>query len=151
MQAVVANVGSQLSPADAVWQHHQSVFHTLGLPDTVGLLQQVLDMHQQELAVKQGLVDSFSQAVEDGTSIELRSQAQDSSSSGGVAGGSSSGMSMLSAAGSSKAGKQKALRSTEDLRRQLTAAVTTWMVRPCIEDDQVAQLLQVLTDEMVGY
>ena len=41
--------------------------------------------------------------------------------------------------------------ATEELRRQLTVLITSWMTKPHVDDDAAVQLLQVLTDEMIGF
>jgi hypothetical protein len=39
----------------------------------------------------------------------------------------------------------------EDTRERLTVHVTTWLLRPCIDDAHIEQLLQLLTDDMAGF
>lgn len=105
------------------WQCIAPVFHTLSLGESVQLLQQVLDMHTRELQLKRDLLASFRQA-------------------GGGDG---------AAGGSGSSSRDSRASDPEVLRAQLTAGVTAWMVRPFVDDDVVEQLLQVLSDEMVGF
>jgi hypothetical protein len=121
------------------------------LPESAALLQQVLQMHLQELAVKQQLLQCFGELVQEAGSCLHDGQT-------GLAGRSnidsqarSNHSSSTSKAAGSGAGGRRTARDVEDCRKLLTAGITTWMVRPCIEEQRMDQLLQVLTDEMVGF
>lgn len=128
MEAAVGDISSHLTAASA-WQHSLPVFHTLSLPESKNIFSQLLDMYSRDVESKQQLVDSYTQLV--------MSERRGSKRKDGRAGVSVTGdiMSM----------------GVEELRKVLTAAVTMWMVRPCIDDELSDHLLQVLTDEMVGY
>jgi hypothetical protein len=141
MQAALDGVNSQLIEG-CNWQHSMPAFHCLSLPESGELLQQLLQMHEQELAVKQGLLQSFSELVQ-----KAGSCLQDSASAARY----NTDLNGSKTAGSAAAGRRQGVRSVEDCRKLLTAGITTWMVRPCIEEEQMEQLLQVLTDEMVGF
>uniref|UniRef100_A0A383W1F6 Uncharacterized protein n=1 Tax=Tetradesmus obliquus TaxID=3088 RepID=A0A383W1F6_TETOB len=146
MQAALEGVTSQLSEG-APWQHSLPIFHCLALPEGAALLQQLLQMHSQELAVQQGMLQSFSGLVQEaGSCLQERSTAAQPNSRA-LSGSSSS----TSKAGSIGAGRRAGVRSVEDCRRLLTAGITTWMVRPCIDEGCSEQLLQLLTDEMAGF
>lgn len=102
-----------------------AVFHTLTLPESRDLLLQILDMYKHEVASKQGLLESYRQFVE----------------------GNSSGSNSRGTNGRLDSSSQ----GSDVLRKVLTAAVTTWMVRPYVDLETCQQLLQLLTDEMVGF
>ncbi|WIA42774.1 hypothetical protein OEZ86_008714 [Tetradesmus obliquus] len=143
MQAALEGVTSQLSEG-APWQRSLPVFHCLALPESAALLQQLLQMHSQELAVQQGMLQSFSGLVQEAGSClqEGATAAQPNSRALSVS---------SSKAAGSAAGRRAGVRSVEDCRKLLTAGITTWMVRPCIDEGCMEQLLQLLTDEMAGF
>jgi hypothetical protein len=149
MRTALEGITSQLSP-DTSWQASLPVFHCLALPEGAELLQQVLLMHSQEVAVKQDLLRCFNELVQ-----EAGSCLQDNPSAAAPAGSHAAKQSSSSSSrigGSVASGSQRhKLRSVEDCRKLLTGGITTWMVRPCIEDGRMEQLLQLLTDEMVGF
>jgi hypothetical protein len=111
------------------------VFNYLNLSEVLQLLQQVLTMHQKELLLKHDLLACFEKIVS--------GPANDASSNG-------SGSSSSSSHAVGRGGRLN-VKGPDGLSRQLTAAVTTWMVRPYIDDDVANHLLQVLTDDMTGF
>jgi hypothetical protein len=147
MATALEGVTSQLTPG-ASWQTGLPVFHCLALPESAALLQQVLQMHSQELAVKQDLLQCFEDLVQEAGSC-LSDSAGTAAAAGLHAAKQSSDSSR--AGGGGLGSQRRKVRSVEDCRKLLIGGITTWMVRPCIEDERVEQLLQVLTDEMVGF
>jgi len=108
------------------------VFHILTLPEASAMLQRVLSMYQQDLQVKQRVLLGFEEAV---------SNKQE-------AGASHSNAAQTRGGGSSR---QDTGGTAEAFRRRLAVLVTCWMTRPHVGDGEVAQLLQVLSDEMTGF
>jgi hypothetical protein len=147
MRTALEGITSQLTPGSS-WQTSLPAFHCLALPESAALLQQVLQMHTQELAVKQDLLQCFEDLVQEAGSC-LRDSAGTAAAAGSHAAKQSSSSSRIGGSGSGA--QHRKVRSVEDCRKLLTGSITTWMVRPCIEDERVEQLLQVLTDEMVGF
>eukprot|EP00879_Flechtneria_rotunda_P008180 GHRR01008569.1.p1 GENE.GHRR01008569.1~~GHRR01008569.1.p1 ORF type:complete len:295 (+),score=110.93 GHRR01008569.1:741-1625(+) len=132
----------------ASWQHSIAVFHTLSLPESLALFEQILGMYQQELSVKQGILEFFSDIVQyqQPKGIQPRRWATNGSSLelSGVVGADRD-------ASSSRSGIGKLVSDTEELRMQLTVAITAWKTQPCIEEATADQLLCMLTDEMTGF
>lgn len=116
----------QGSVEDPTWQSSLPVFHLLSTPAATAMLTEVHTMHSDELAVKDNLLQQFSQLV---------TPLADGASQTGAA---------FHAHGTHKHQEQA-------VRDRLTVAITTWMVRPCVDDARVDHMLQVLTDEMTGY
>jgi hypothetical protein len=100
------------------------VFHILTLPQAVEMLQRVLHMHQQDLQLKRGVLDSFTAEV---------------------------GAEAAPAGAAHKQQQAAAGDAAEVLRRRLTVLITCWLSKPHVDEDQALQLLQVLTDELTGF
>jgi hypothetical protein len=119
--SAAAPAAAAVSPAAARLLRAVPVFHTLALPEASGLLQRILQMHQQDVAIKQRLLQSFAAHV--------------AAARAGPGASSSRGHSS----------------SDASLRDQLTVAITSWMVAPPVNVEEAEQLLQVLADEMTGF
>jgi hypothetical protein len=120
------------SGADRAQQcHRMPVFHILTLPEAAEMLQRVLLQHQQDLQLKRQVMQSFTDTVagiQGGAAGQPGSSTRQSSSRHAPAGD-----------------------AVDSLRKQLTVLITCWMTKPHVDDDEVTQLLQVLTDEMTGF
>lgn len=123
--AAPSPAGDCSTAAGGVHCSRTPVFHILTLPQAVEMLQRVVHMHQQDLQLKRGVLDSFAAEVLGGES-----------------------------AGAGAARKQQegvAGDAAEVLRRRLTVLITCWLSKPHVDEDEALQLLQVLTDEMTGF
>lgn len=128
-----APASSSATAAIAAQCCRMPVFHILMLPEASAMLQRVLSMYQSDLQVKQQVLLGFEEAV---------SNKQE-------AGGSHANSARARGGGSSRQDTGGA--AAEAFRRRLTVLITCWMTRPHVDDGEVAQLLQVLSDEMTGF
>jgi hypothetical protein len=111
--------------------HRMPVFHILTLPEAVGMLHQVLWQHQQDLQLKRQVMHGFTNAI------------------AGIQGGAAGQPGFSTRQSSSK--HVPAGDVVDSLCKKLTVLITCWMTKPQVDDDEVIQLLQVLTDEMTGF
>lgn len=157
--AAVGDGGGAMPPSAAAQCARMPVFHMLTLAQSAGMLQRVLTMHQQDLQLKQQVLRSFAAAI---AGASQHAPEGSNSSKGGAAGSASSAGESSSSNSSRRNTAHSSSRATrgpqtasageeETLKRHLTVLISCWMTKPHVEDEQAAQLLQVLSDEMTGF
>ena len=159
------------------WHARAPVFHSFKLPAAIQLLQEVLDMYREEVRVKQQVILGlwgehaaswlgispgaqaavrlrFSGSIPESVVWAFMEQLGDSLR--GV-GGRESEEEADMVRGLAEVAFSKGVKGSkggdedEELRQCLTVGITTWMVMPCVEEERVAAVLQLLTDDMTGF